>query len=72
MAKRRADLVQILKGLTSWLGGRATLLTDEMIKAFVKFGVPIGATVYVAQVGGLKLDLMHILAALAALAGPGH
>lgn len=49
----------------SWLGGRATVVTDELLKTAVKIGLPL----YIAHLAGLRIDLLHILAALGMTVG---
>ena len=68
LAGRRADLLAASVSLTGWLGARGTVLTDEILKRFV----PIGAAVFIAHLVGLRFDIMHVLAALAALSSIPH
>ena len=57
-----------VSALTRWLGGRATTVTDEALKVVARVGVAIAF----AHALGLKVDLIHLVAALGALAGPGR
>ena len=68
VADLRAALINALMSISNWLGGRATVVTDEALKRFTTIGI----AAYAAHVMGLRLDLMHILTALAALGGVGH
>lgn len=64
IAEYTSSLILAVRRLSGWIGGRATLLTDETLKIFVKIGVPI----YIAHAMGLKIDLMHLIVTLSNLA----
>ena len=67
-AKLRASLVSPLSSIGGWLGGRATVVTDEIIKKYM----PLALAIYVAHLSGLKFDLLHTLIALGYTPLPGH
>ena len=66
-AHLQAALIVAIRSASSWLGGRATVVTDEILKKCVLVGLPL----YVAHLAGLRIDLLHILAALG-MTGLGH
>lgn len=68
LALLRVSLIKFLQQLTVWLSGRATVVTDEMLKNLVK----VGGVVVVAHAMGLKVDIVHLSAALGVLSSSAH
>ena len=63
----RVALIVAIQSAGSWLGARATVVTDEILKKCVLIGLPL----YIAHLAGLRIDLLHILAALG-MTAVGH
>lgn len=68
ISSARTILVKCIEQLLQWLGGRFTIVTDEVLKNFVK----VGGVVLLAHVLGLKVDLLHLNAALGVFSASGH
>ena len=66
--KHRAVLVGLVSSVGAWVGGRATVVTDELLKNSARIAVGV----LVAKAMGLRLDLIHIVASLAGIGVVDH